>query len=120
MSPNKITTAEYAAALREIAQFYEQHPDMPVPFPELYIFSHDREEFLKAAAVLAKGGKIIKRADPPETSYGQYHAIRTFGCMKLDLQIARIAVCRKIQDAIYECPDSLLEAAKEYTEEPAL
>jgi hypothetical protein len=112
-----MTNIEFAAALRAIAEFYEQHPDAMQPHPNMHIFPSDREEFLKAAVALSRGGKLTKKADPLDSCYPYYHAIRDFGGVTIDCQIARNLVCRKIQDAVYECPDSLLEEAKEY--EPA-
>ncbi len=115
-----MTNTAYAAALRKIADLYESDSELIQPYPSMYIFAHEREEFLKAVARMAKGGKISKKVDAADHSYPYFHATRDFGGVTIDIQIPRNTVCRKIQDAIYECPESLLEEAKEYTEEPLL
>jgi hypothetical protein len=113
-----MTNIEFATALRLMADFYEHHPDAPQPHPTMHIFPSNRKDFLEAVVGLSRGGKLTKRADPPDSCYPYYHAIRDFGGVTIDCQIARSTVCRKIQDAIYECPDSLLEEAKEYAATP--
>lgn len=112
-----MTNAEFVAGLREMAAFYETHPEAPVPnHGILYVFAGTREGFLSDALALAKDGRIEKRADPIDSGWPQYHAIRHFGECSVDIQIARSLVCRKIRDAEYECPDSLLEEARDFTE----
>jgi hypothetical protein len=114
-----MTNTEFAVALRKMAEFYEQNPDMHQPHPRMHIFLDEKETFLKTAVALSRGGYVTKKADSAESSYPYYHAIRDFGGVEVDCQIPRSAVCRKIQDAIYECPDSLLEEAKEYNSKDA-
>lgn len=43
-----MTAAEFAAGLREVAAFYEENPEMPVPGSghDFYTFAASREQFL--------------------------------------------------------------------------
>ena len=107
---------EFCDALVEIAEFLEAHPDVPLPYGYLSGDMHNRETFLKAAIELAKGGKIEKKADPPTTAYAEYSVTRHFGPIKFRLRIDRTLVCRLVSPAVYDCPDSLLEAGKEFEE----
>lgn len=112
-----MTNIEFAAALREMAEFYEKTPAAPQPYPFMYIHAYQRKEFIEAALAISKGGKIQKLADPADETCGRYRAIRTFGAgLQLEVSIDRKSVCRLISPAVYDCPDSLLEEAAEYTE----
>lgn len=110
-----MTNIEYANSLRQIADFYEANPDMPVPgWPSEFIFLYDRQAFLNAVKVLARGGKVTKEVERRED--GNYKAIRDFGGNRVIVEIPRKAICRLIRPAEYDCPDSLLEEAAEYSE----
>jgi hypothetical protein len=98
------TALDYANGLRALADFYEAHPEMPLPYPQVHVFMHDREPFLAAVKDLADGGKVAKESDDNHTEWPSFHAIRMFGPIKLDVS------------AIFECPDSLLEEAAEFEE----
>ena len=108
-----MTNIEYANALRRIADFYEATPDA-YQTGDLFGFIYGREEFLKAAKALAHGGKVSKYADDPGKTLAYFHADRDFGGLKIKLHIDRKDVCRLISPAVYDCPDSLIEAAREY------
>jgi hypothetical protein len=118
MKNKNMTNTEYANSLRLVADFYEKNPAMPLPAAaDVTIWKWDKESFLKAAIELSKGGKVQKCTTAGISP--AYHAIRTFGSIKIDIQIDRSTVCRLVkpaQDAVYECPDSLLEEAAEFTE----
>jgi hypothetical protein len=90
------------------------HPDVPLPFGYLMQTLYSREEFLRAAAELARGGKVAKILDSPEQAYPEYAVTREFGPIKLRFTIARKLICRLVSPAVYDCPDSLLEAGKEF------
>jgi hypothetical protein len=105
----KPTNAEYAAALRELADFYDTNPAMQQPHAELWINCYEREAFVSATRTLAHGGLVTKSADPMDASYPQYHSYRNFGVIRVDVNIQRSKVCKLITPAVYDCPDSLLE-----------
>lgn len=111
-----MTNLEFATGLRLLADFYEQSPEMPQPYTPLTAFVNERENFVRAALTLQKGGRIEKKADPVDGTWPQYHALRQFGKIVLDVCIDRKNVCRLVSPAVYDCPDSLLEEAAEYTE----
>jgi hypothetical protein len=107
---------EFCDALVDIAEFLETHPDCPLPHHYLFQHFYSREEFLNAAVALARGGKVKKSSDPPEKEYGQYRVIRMFGPINVEFEVARNLICRLVSPAVYDCPDSLLEAGKEFEE----
>jgi hypothetical protein len=108
--------AEFCDALVEIAEFLEAHPACPLPFGHLMQTIYSREEFLKAASELARGGKVEKHADSFEEEFPDYTVTRMFGPIKFRFAISRKLVCRLVSPAVYDCPDSLLEAGKEFEE----
>jgi hypothetical protein len=107
-----MTNLEYAQSLRLIADFYEANADQKQPHPNMWIHCYEREEFLKAATGLARGGMVAKRMDEHEE--GEYYVTREFGGIKLEVLIRRKMVCRLVTPAVYDCPESLLEEASEY------
>jgi hypothetical protein len=112
---NAKLAAEYADGLRQFADFIEEHPNAPRPTTNrLYGFLYSREAFVSGVKELAKGGKVEKSMDQREDGY--YKASRKFGVVTFELNIPRKTVCRLVQPAVYDCPDSLLEAAAEYAE----
>ena len=113
-----MTNVEFATSLREMADFYEATPDAPVPYRTSHVFTYSREEFLRGVTALARGGKLQKTADDPDTTWPRYKATRQFGHLAVEISIDRSLLCRLVHAAVYECPDSLLEEAAEFTQEP--
>ena len=103
-------------SLHDLADFLEERTDIELPRVMAYKSFYGRESFLAAAALLAKGGKIEKAVDPETASYPMYHVVRWFGAIKLEYDIPRKMICRLVSRAVYDCPDSLLEAGKEFEE----
>jgi len=103
-------------SLHDLADFLEERTDIELPRVMAYKSFYGRESFLAAAALLAKGGKIEKAVDPETSSYPMYHVVRWFGAIKLEYDIPRKTICRLVSPAVYDCPDSLLEAGKEFEE----
>ena len=109
--------AAFIDSLADLADFYEKNPDMPLPsWSGQYVFTYDRETFLKAVKVLSRGGKVTKSVE--DTEYGDYKATREFGSTKLIITIPRRTICRLVTPAVYDCPDSLLEAAAGFQGNP--
>ena len=83
-----MTALEYAAALRRIADFYEQHQDFPLQYlPSIEVFPDDtREEVVRIARVL--GGYVTKKADGHLLVL-----VKDFGGVSLRVLFARSAVC---------------------------
>ena len=107
---------EFCDALVEIAEFLESHPDVPLPHGYLFQSLSDRDTFITAAVGLSKGGKVEKHADHEDEPYPEYTVTRMFGPIKMRMSIPRKLVCRLVSPAVYDCPDSLLEAGKEFEE----
>lgn len=107
-----MTNLEYAQALRDLAAFYETHPDMPQPYGPVCFF-YDREKFLSAVKELSHGGIVRKKLSGADSD-SEYVAERNFSGLSLRLKISRALVCRLVKPAVYDCPDSLLEEAAEY------
>lgn len=112
-----MTNTELAQSLRQVADFYEGNPDAPVPsFAGMFIHCWNKVDFLAAAKQLAKGGSVAKTVDGADTNHPEYIVKRDFGVFSIQASIARNLVCRLVRPAEYECPDSLLEEAADYTE----
>jgi hypothetical protein len=111
--------AAFIDGLRQIAAFLEGNLNMPLPSARIAVYADTKEEFLLAAIQLSHGGKVLKTADNPNAAWPRYHATRKFGDIEIDVQIDRKLVCRLVSPAVYDCPDSLLEAAAEYTDPEA-
>src|SRR5262249_42691417 len=82
--------AEYAKGLRELANFIEAHPELPVPDSALTIFpgSDDKATAASYARTLA----------PCEKDYGENMVTlrRAFGPVLLEVPFWRTAVCRRV------------------------
>lgn len=107
-----MTNSEFAQALREMAAFYEGHPEMPHPSPVMHKYIYGRDEFTAAVKQLADGGVVTKQVtDKP---LDDFQAVRDFGGIKLKLSIDRRTVCRKVkkmvETEVWECPESILES----------
>lgn len=111
-----MTNIEYADSLRQVAAFYEEHPDMPQPYDTLMVILSGREDFIKAARELSKGALVEKKLDKPGGILPEYHVLRVFGGVTIDVRIPRKTVCRLISEAVYDSPDSLLEEGAEFQE----
>lgn len=116
-----MTAAEFAAGLREVAAFYEENPEMPVPqWRDFWVTTSSRVEFISAISTLTRGGKVSKFADREGSIQNAYHGKRNFGGVIIDVRVPRELVCKLVtpaQPAVYDCPDSLLaDEAAEFTE----
>lgn len=109
----KFTVAELVAGLREMADFYESHQDMPIPRLLIaHVGTQEREAFVAAIRNLADGGVVSKKTDDENSIMQEHHGIRMFGPIEVDVTIPKSLVCRKVRKMIetdvYECPDSML------------
>ena len=106
---------KYAADLRELAEFFESHPEMPVNgnWP-IMVHTGIRSEFVAGVKALSEHGKVTKSTDDDRyPSIAAHHAKGKFGDIILDMDIPKSLVCRKVRKMVEadvrECPDSLLE-----------
>jgi hypothetical protein len=103
--------AAQIAGYREMADFLEQHPEVPMPVASESLYFWNKKEFLSAASSLAKAGGVEKISEE-----GDYKVRRMFGPVRFTFSIRREIVCQLVTPAVYDCPDSLLEEAVEYRE----
>jgi hypothetical protein len=83
--------AAYVQGLRELADFVEAHPDLPVPFSGSHnVFLADKADVVALAR--AAGGRWEKGADP---NYF-YLKVRFAGGHTYDLNVDRERICRKV------------------------
>ena len=110
-----MTNLEYAAGLRAIADLYERHPELVLPYPVIHARADSKDDFIMGAKALADGGIATKStdADGAYPSIAGHHVKRAFHGVTLDLEIYKSLVCRKVRRMVemdvWECPDSLLE-----------
>lgn len=102
-----MTTQEFANDLRALADWYEKHPDAPVPvFPVLNIFT-DQDAVNAKAQFRALGG-FEKRY------LGEWFAAsKTFGSIRLELNAKREQICRKVVVGTREIPEHVIPAQAE-------
>ena len=109
---------EYAHGLRLIADWYEAHPDMPVPHTDeigVYGVKETREEAARIAEALTPCRK--------EWAENFFKLVHDFGTLKLKFVFMRSAVCTRrvvghrvipaspesvVEVVEWDCPDSLL------------
>ena len=95
---------EYAHALRAIAEWYEAHPDMPVPPKEIGVYgvTETREEAARIALALA----------PCQKWHGGefFRLTREFGGVILKFVFMREAVCTRRVVRTEEVPEQVIEA----------
>ena len=130
-----MTHEEFVDSLRQIADFYEQHPNCPLPSlgERLHIFP---DGIKGLAAVAREFGDCTKSVDEGELSF--YRVRRQFGALALEALDYRHKVCKRIvtgsheervkipltfeehirmvEDVRWECPDSLLEESNQKEE----
>ena len=101
-----------------MADYLEANTDVPMPeYIDGRNYYSTRDSFLEAARLLADGGGMVeKKAEPPGPG-ANYKAIRHFGPVSIVFIVPRNLICRLVHEAVYECPESLLEAAAEYQED---
>ena|ERR1035441_3370338 len=114
--PDTITNEQLVQGLRDLADFYAENPEMPIPDLRLMaVRPWKKEIFVSAIRIMAHGGVVEKKTDGPTAIMQEHHAIRNFGPVALEVSIQKSAVCRKVTrmvaTEVWECPDSLLDEA---------
>jgi hypothetical protein len=88
-----IANAQFIAGLRELADFYESHPEVPIPKPSYLDFSvyslHTKSE---AAGIIKLLGTITKEY----TDSGLFKVVRYFGPIALKFVFNRDTVCERV------------------------
>jgi hypothetical protein len=98
---DRLTSRDYANRLRQLADWFDQRPEFPLPVDEgkMYDFFHygnDKDGFLAAVRSLGSGAKEFSNDDVkflPKIGEA-FHFV---------LDAARSTVCRKVQEEKWEC-----------------
>lgn len=95
-----------SAGLRELADFYDEHPEFPVKAMWMYIYVINRKEFIGLAKQL---GTFTKNVDGSD-----YQIVRRFDNAYVQVYASRKEVCTKrlvtktIEVEEWDCPEHLL------------
>ena len=88
-----MTLTEFTQSLRQLADWYEEHPTLPLPheltnpmFVFLFGETHERVK-----EILSEIGSFTKVFDEPRI--GDFHALKTIGQFKLKFHTNREVVC---------------------------
>lgn len=95
---------DYIAGLRQLADYLEERPDVPVPISEKhYAFVHDEDTFRKAARSMGSAKKDF------DINYAMLR--RDFaGGIHYELNIARERVCERRVVATKAVPEQVIPA----------
>lgn len=99
-----MTNAEYAQGLRQIAAWYEGHPDAPRPALKLEVFALAGSPENIASVIRALGG--VKK----EYNESFIWLTRDFGGVELKFYVARSAVCTKRVVSVQHIPEQVVPA----------
>lgn len=105
--PLRTKHQEYADALRQIADFYEAHPELKLPYDrDMNNYSSDSKE--EAAAILRALGKVNKE-------FNEYHLIlwKQFGPLRLRFVFTREGICERKVVGVETIPARFVEAHTE-------
>jgi hypothetical protein len=114
-----MTNEELVSSLRELADFYEQHPTLPVPYDlenpsGMFVFFYGIEDSFKQ--VLKEIGSFKKEFGNPSPE--DFCAIKQVGSLKLRLHTKRETVCtpRVVGKRVIKrhvIPEQIVEAHEE-------
>lgn len=133
LEPPDPKRAGFTRGLREMADFLDQHPEVPLPYlgevggrtnrPSLpiYLVSFDdtnREKLATIARAMAAGGRRVHKHADPDDNHPGYYVWCEFGSLALAARADRDQVCERIvvgtenveveQDACPECGGALV------------
>lgn len=89
-----MTPQELCVSLRKLADFYDQHPDFPVPYElenPMFVFLYGME-LDRVKEIIRSLGSFEKRYDQP--SSGSFDAIKTVGEFRLMFHTDRENICQ--------------------------
>ena len=114
-----MTNAEFVDSLRQIADFYEAHPEVPPPFSAPYLCFYPTKEQLPM--IIRAFGSCKK-----EVSEERFRLNREFGSLTITASWDRNAVCTQrtvekvVSEVVWDCPESLLAPKAEQGEQNAV
>ena len=89
---------EYAKRLQEIGEFLLSRPEFDTDgSPHVFFHLYSKDKFLPAVKALGAGTKEFTEGTFPEVIF------RPTGADEIQVSIPRDKVCRKVQDAVWEC-----------------
>lgn len=104
---NLTSQQKFSQALREVADFYDQHPEIKTPvLGEMTIFGADKEQIALGARAFGKADKVFK---------GEYFSlIKTFPSgMRLEYFADRERVCERVKVGEEVIPAHVIPAQEE-------
>ena len=102
----QITTREYADSLRQVADFYEQHPKMPLPNTTIHVYSGATRE---AAELCAREMAPCRKEWGTETE-GGLHIKKTFNHLTLSAYFLSREVCERVVLGVEQVPEHVIPA----------
>lgn len=93
-----MTSHEYANRVKEIADFLLSRPEFDTGgSPHFFLSFYDKDKFLLAVKALGTGTKEFTTGSWPEVVF------KPTGAEEIKVSVPRDKVCRKVQDAVWEC-----------------
>lgn len=101
-----MNASEFAKSLRELADWYDEHPDVPLPAAANFnAFLDDRDALARVARLI---GIAEKGADP-----NYFFLKKRFGEISLDFNVARAVACERRVVGVREIPETVVPARTE-------
>lgn len=84
-----MTTKEYVYGLRQLADWYERHPNVKIPHNPPTVYSYNsKEEALFLAGILGRSEKKFE--------YSGFYLIKKFGELELRFCFNREVICERV------------------------
>ena len=102
-----MTSKEFVDGLRQIADWYEQHPDFPLP----HLCDAGMDIFrVNSADELAQAARTLGTVEKFTIGDALYGIRRTFGALRLQIIVDRAVVCTRRVVGIEEVPETVTPA----------
>ena len=104
-----MTHGEYTNSLRQVADFYDQHPEVPLPADmRLQFFGAHTPE--KLAVIARAFGQAEKEHDK---EHNLFYLRRQFGVIAVEAITSLSNVCRRVVTGTREIPEQIIPARSE-------
>lgn len=108
MPESEMSNADYASSLRLIADFFESHPEIPIPHdatPFNYFAAHTKQDIARLIRAL---GTVEKKYDAAYT--GSFEIHKTFGTITFRVIADRDRVCERVVVGSQLVPEMVIPA----------
>lgn len=105
--------SEFTDSLRKIANFYDEHPEVPLPHTNRLVITPDAEDFPGIARAFGECEKVF---DGPN-EYDFFRLVKKFGAISLHAIEYRKNVCEKTVVGTHEVYHKAVPAYTEIVEE---